>query len=505
MFDISWFTESREWPLIMKIARLLGDWNIQTYVVGGWIRDRLIGRDTEDIDLAVIADGQTVAGKLALALGGKYVQLDEANKIGRVVLRSEAVKSEGQLTIDVATCQESIEKDLARRDFTIDAMAIDVSESERSIARGLIDPFHGQKDLKQRTIRAVTETTFLSDPVRLLRAVRLASVLGFNIEPETEALLMSDASLITRVAGERVRDELLVLLSTADSGLQIEYLDKLHLLTAIFPELELSREFRQPPEHYWSVLYHSLRTVAALDYLLRQGKWQYTRDDVLNEVPWSEGIKNYFEGHIGYDSNRAALTRLAALFHDISKPKVMSVEPGGKVRFLGHAEEGAAIAVEMLERLRFSTREARFVEKSVKYHMRPTQMGMPEIPTNRAIYRYYRDTEDVAVAILFLSLADHLATRGPGLDMVDWKVHTQTVTHILSRRSEERERVLRLIDGYDIMSYFGLGPSPLVGELLGLVQEAQAAGEVSTKDEALKLIAQRLRARSGEHEGGEAN
>jgi poly(A) polymerase len=472
--------------------------------VGGWVRDRLLGRDTDDIDLAVQADGLDIAEKLALALGGKYVPLDEVNRIGRIVLHDTDSTAKGQWTVDIATFRDNIDIDLARRDFTIDAMAIELSDSNKGISGGLIDPFYGQADLEHRVIRAVSGAVFSSDPVRLLRAVRLAVLLGFTIEPETESMIMRDAYLISQVAGERVREEILLLLSSPGSGSCLEYLDKLHLLSTLFPELELSRGSSQPSEHYWDVLHHSLKTVAALDYLLRQGKWEYAGKDILTEVPWSDELQSYFEGEVGHGSNRLALTRLAALFHDIAKPKTRTVEPGGRVRFLGHADEGATMATDILERLRFSTREARFVETLVKYHLRPTQMGLPEMPTNRAIYRYYRDTGEAAVGVLFLSLADHLATRGPTLDYVNWKMHTQTVAHVLSQRPEGKKRPVRLIDGYDIMTILGLGPGPLVGELLELVQEAQAAGEVTTKDEALKLLIQHVRARSGEHKGGDA-
>jgi poly(A) polymerase len=124
-------------------------------------------------------------------------------------------------------------------------------------------------------------------------------------------------------------------------------------------------------------------------------------------------------------------------------------------------------------------------------------MGLPEMPSRRAIYRFYRDAAGAAVGVLFLSLADHLATRGPSLDHANWKLHTQTVAYILAHYPETGKRLVRLIDGYDIMDIFSLGPGPLVGELLELVQEAQAAGEVTSKDEALKLVAKLLSARSG--------
>ena len=498
MFDISRFTESRSWSFVTRLARLLGDWNIPAYIVGGWVRDRLLGQDTDDIDIAVKADGLVVAERMASALGGKYVPLDKVNRIGRIVLPDTDSPANRQRTIDIASFQDSIEKDLSRRDFTIDAIAIDLSTLVKGVSVVLNDPFHGQGDLENKIIRAVANTCFTADPVRLLRGVRLSVMLGFTIEEKTESLIMRDAALISQVAGERVREEVLLILSSPEAGRCIEYIDKLQLLTELFPELEPSREFPQPSEHYWDVLHHSLKTVMALDYLLRQDKWEYTGEDIITEVPWTDELQAYFEVKVSHNSNRMALTRLAALFHDIAKPKTKTVEQGGRVRFLGHADEGVTIVTAILERLRFSTRETRFVETLVKYHLRPTQMGPPEMPTNRAIYRYYRDTGEAAVGILFLSLADHLATRGPNLDRDNWKMHTQIVAYVLSQRPAEEKRPIRLIDGYDIMTNLGLGPGPRVGELLELVQEAQAAGEVTTKDEALKLVTKLMHARSDE-------
>jgi poly(A) polymerase len=477
---------------------------IQAYVVGGWVRDRLLGRDTDDIDIALKGDGLDTAEKLALSLGGKYVPLDEVNRIGRIVLPDAGPSAKGQQTIDIASYQDNIEKDLARRDFTINALAIELSGLVEDKADRIIDPFKGKSDLESKIIRAVAGTAFAEDPVRLLRAVRLAVLLDFTIEPETESMIMWDAALISRVAGERVREEVLLILSSSKAGSCLEYLDMLHLLTALFPELEKSRGFPQPSEHYWDVLNHSLKTVAALDYLLHLENWEYTSEAILAEVPWSDELKFYFEGQVGHASSRIALTRLSALFHDIAKPRTMTVEPGGRVRFLGHADEGIIMIADILARMRFSNREARFVETLVKYHLRPTQMGLPEMPTRRAVYRYYRDTGEAAVGVLFLSLADHLATRGPNLDLENWKMHCQVVAYVLSQRPVEEKRPVRLIDGYDIMNIFGLGPGPQVGELLELVQEAQAAGEVTSKDEALILVKQLIRARSGDYISGDA-
>ncbi len=171
----------------------------------------------------------------------------------------------------------------------------------------------------------------------------------------------------------------------------------------------------------------------------------------------------------------------------------------GRVRFLGHDKEGAEIAANILERLRFSTKEIRLVETAVKYHMRPTQLSQGELPTRRALYRYFRDTGDAGIDILFLSLADHLATRGPALDINLWKEHTKEVEFVLAQyfQSAETVKPVKLIDGNDLINIFGLKPGPEIGELLEMVEEAGAIGEINSRDEALSYIRNKLTNRTG--------
>jgi len=237
--------------------------------------------------------------------------------------------------------------------------------------------------------------------------------------------------------------------------------------------------------------------VVAVDFLLRQGEWEHADGKLLATVPWSAGLAEYFERRVGSGSNRGAFLRLAALLHDIAKPQTKTVEPGGRMRFLGHAREGASLVAAILERLRFSTKETRLVETMVKYHLRPMQMSQEGLPTKRAIYRYFRDTGEAGIDILFLNLADHLATRGPHLDRVGWQEHTGIVDYLLKQYYEQQDQVrpVKLIDGHDLIDIFGLGPGPFLGELLEAVREAQAAGEVTTREEALEYARKQIRAR----------
>ncbi len=488
--------------LLTKVKHILAEESIPSYLVGGLVRDMLLGRDTGDIDIAVAANALQIAARVARALNGKYVPLDEVNGVGRVVLGDN--DADGKWELDFSTLKDTIEDDLAERDFTIDAMAVDLgkialeplppvaAKTDRITLEvlPLIDPFNGYGDLRQGIIRAVTEAAFTSDPARLLRAVRLAAELGFTIAKETEALIQRHCHLITTVAGERVREELLRILALTGAALRLSYLDQLGVLTELIPELSPTKGVDQPLIHYWDVFQHSIQTVAAVEFLLRQGEWPYADAEVLSAVPWSAQLNQHFDQEVSHGSTRRSLIKLAALCHDIAKPETKTVAEDGRARFLGHAKEGAALTANILERLRFTTRETRMVENMVRNHLRPRQMSPDGVPSPRAIYRYFRDTGDTGIDILFLNLADHLATRGPNLDRREWQEHAQMVEYVLTKHEEETRltKPPKLIDGHDLINIFGLKPGPKIGELLEAVREAHAAGEVTSREQAIEYI-----------------
>jgi poly(A) polymerase len=485
--------------LLTKLSDFLTEQQAKWYVVGGFVRDVLLGRGTADIDIAVAADALEVAPKVAAALGGRFVLLDKVNRVGRVVLVDEGAPStRGRWQLDFSSFEGDIEHDLARRDFTIDAMAADVLKAGEHIEFELIDPFGGRDDLRQGVVRVVAETAFESDAARLLRAVRLAAELGFSISPETEALIRRHSRLIAGVAGERVREELLRILAIPQPRL-LPYLDELGLLVAIIPELAQAKGVKQPKEHFWNVFDHSLEAVAAVDFVLRQGEWRYAGEQVLAAVPWSAALAEHFDQEVSGGSTRRSLLKLAALLHDIAKPQAKTIETDGRIRFLGHAREGATAAADVLHRLRFSAKEIKLVEVMVAHHLRPMQMSQQGLPSHRAIYRYFRDTGEAGIDILFLSLADHLATRGPRLSLAGWQEHAEIVNYVLTQRFQEETLVTppKIVDGHDIMNIFGVSPGPKVGELVEAVREAQASGELATREEALAYLRKRLSEEAG--------
>jgi poly(A) polymerase len=239
---------------------------------------------------------------------------------------------------------------------------------------------------------------------------------------------------------------------------------------------------------------HSLEVVARLDILLAE---EEPRDrgggrlwrELWGQLAWWDGGRAYFREEVLAERPRSAVLKLGGLLHDIAKPEAKTFDATGRMRFFGHADVGAEKASRVLRRLHFSAREVALVQTMVKAHLRPIQMGQQGPPTGRALYRYFRDCGDAAIDTLFLSLADHLATVGPRVSISGWRHHVALVHYILTKRFQEEEVAspVKLLGGDELMAELNLSPGPLVGRLLEAVREAQAAGEVSTREEALEL------------------
>ena len=478
--------------VLTKLDSFFKSEEIPAFIVGGFLRDWLLGRKTADIDIAAKADAFRVSALLAEVLGGSYVPLDEENGIARVVVKDAP---NGCWQIDINGYSGGIENDLSRRDFSINAMAVSLAQAAALKVGGetaVIDPFGGLTDLKKKAVRATDVNIFKADPLRLLRAVRLAAELNFKIDAATDRLIKEQASLICTAAPERCREELGRLLELPLSGWLWPYIDELGLLTTLIPELETLRGVEQSKEHTWDVLNHSLKSIASLDFILRQSDWPYASNGVLDDVPWFQEIVGYFAQKVN-GLSLAALTRLAALLHDIAKPQTRIITEDGRLRFFGHADKGAFLAENTLKRLRFSRKQTELVSSMVGAHLRPVQMGQPgEMPSKKAVYRYFRDLGQAGVATLYLSLADHLATRGPDLEKEFWQHHTEVVKFAINQHNMQQKRITpsKVISGDDIIKHFGLEPGPLVGQLLEMVHEAHAAGEVTNREEALALVAE---------------
>ena len=451
------------------------------------VRDALLGRETHDIDLAVACHNmQDVGAKLASFLGGRTIMLDKARNIVRVVVP----ESKGGPAIDLSPIHDGICEDLSRRDFTLDAMALTLGVCADPAPTKLIDPFHGTQDLRAGVIRAVAPSVFTADPARLMRAPRLAAQLEFRLANETAKSIRHHAHLISGAAPERVRDELLKLLAESFVTSSLYQLDDLGLLCQVIPELAHARDVTQPREHRWDVFNHSIETTGAVERLLYNGPSE-VGEFVAEIAPRFQSMDDYFSQEVSDGHTRLTLLKLAGLLHDIAKPATKTIEPSGRIRFLGHHRLGTKMSTQILGRLRLSGRGIDLVSRMVEHHLRPSQMARSgELPTTRAIYRYYRDVGDVAIDTLYLNLADYIAARGSYLNRQEWAEHCQTIDHILQGGGalQAAQHAPKLIDGYDIMRSLSLPPGPRIGFLLDVVCEAQANGEIASREEALQLL-----------------
>jgi putative nucleotidyltransferase with HDIG domain len=487
--------------LLDRVARWLHEQGVEAYLVGGSVRDALLGHPASafhDLDFAVPKGGLAVARRLADWLGGAFFPLDVERDTGRVVLTEPDAR---RRYLDFARWRDdSLQADLADRDFTINAIALDIT-SESGPA--LIDPFSGQADLRAGVLRAVTDQSFANDPARTLRAVRMEAQLGFSLEPHTEALLRQAVPWLRRVSRERVRDELDCIIAAPGVADHLRRMDDLGLLAEVLPEVTALKGVSQSLPHRFDVYTHTLQVLGALEGLFAW-LWSEVRYKPLTGeaakameklVPWRDSLRAHLCRPTSGDRERATLLKLAALLHDVGKPMTRSVDDDGRIRFLGHAKKGAEIAAQALRRLRFSGEEASLVHTIVTHHQRPLFLAQAEPVTRRAIYRFFRDAGSAGVDVVLLSRADYVGTHGDALDAAEWQHGLDLAASLLESYFQRHDKVIdppKLISGRDLMAEFDLSPGPRLGELLELVREAQAGGQVATREEALALVRQSL-------------
>ncbi len=490
-----------QWPL-EPVYALAADLDLHLWLVGGAVRDALLNRPVHDWDFAVDRDAIQLARAVADALGGAYYTLDAERGTGRVIL---TVDEDTQLYLDFALLRSDgdLKADLLDRDFTINAIALDETGE-------LIDPTGGRADLKKHLIRAVSEHSFRHDPVRLLRAVRQEAQLHFQIEPQTEGWIRRDASLLLQPSSERLRDEFVRGMALSGASAFLRRLEELDLLFRLLPELEPLAETPQSMPHRFDVWRHTLAVVDTVERVTAAIKGESPPPSVLAselaDVPtaaWGDLARrlSQFSGdlrqHLGViisaDRDRALLLKLAALLHDVGKPETRSVDEDDHIHFYGHEPAGARLASRRLQKLRFSRDEARFVHAMVDGHLRPAHLARAEKISRRAVYRYFRDLGEAGVETVLLSLADHLATWGPNLQEQRWTRRLEMAEILLTHYFERREETIApppLLDGHELMAELGLKPGPEIGRLLKALQEAQASGEIQTREEALAMAAQ---------------
>ena len=485
-------------PLLRAAIDACAARHTQAWLVGGSVRDAIFSRPIHDFDFAVARDAIGAARAAADRLGAPLYVLDAERDTARVV----AHDADGaRVFLDFAGLRQPvIEADLEKRDFTINAMAVDLARPD-----ALIDPHGGRRDIAARLVRAVTGRSLTDDPIRMLRAARLSASLGFEIEPNTAAQIRASATLIRRTSAERVRDELAQIVGRPGLYRNLPHLNELGLLGEVVPELPALRGEAQSPPHHWDVFEHTLRMLDVLEILLSRvagiESQAAPRPFVVTapEFAWSDldralgpmhsVLRTHLEKTLSDDRPAWLTLKWAAIFHDAAKPLTRSVDADGRIHNYEHEDAGAEITAGRMRALRFSNVEVERAAAIVRHHMRPHHLDKSGL-TRRATYRFFRDLGEAGVDVLLHALADHLATHGPDLDPARWLRRLELTRTLLDEYFGRREETVNppaLITGDDVMKALGLKPGPQVGRVLDAVREAQAAGEVRTREEALEL------------------
>jgi len=441
---------------------------VAAWLVGGTVRDLLRGSEPGDIDLATAAEPFGPARAFADAIGGSYFTLSEEFTACRVITRGGEAYDFQQLR------GGSIEADLRERDFTVDAMALPLAGG------GLIDPLGGEADLSAGRLSPVNDTVFRTDPLRLLRAVRLEKTLSLRLTGEAGLLVRRDARLAAESAAERQFSELTRIIDAPGTVAAIRRLDEFDLLEAVLPELAALKGISQNDFHHLDVFEHTLAAAGAMDDLIM---------DPAQVFPGTaSAMKARLETPLAGDASRSQALILAALMHDIGKPGCRFTDEVERVRFFEHDRLSAELAEQVLGRFHASRTATGAVVQLVRQHMRLVGLINAGDVSERARVRYLRATHPYAPESVLLSVSDRLAVRGPASTGAAIRDHLEFAREMMARCfAAEEARPPRLVNGEELMAALGLEPGPLVGRLLEAIEEERALGNVDSREGALEF------------------
>jgi poly(A) polymerase len=461
-------------PHLRLITRSARKYKSGIWLVGGFLRDSFLMSRAGlcDFDFCVEKNTALVSREFARSLSSKCIVLDADQESLRVIIK----KKKAVYNYDFTRIRgKDLLKDLALRDFSINTLAVDLLQKDPK----LIDSYGARKDLKRKIIRIISDEVILQDPLRILRGFSFMAKYGFRIEPGTRKAMCEYKQALKRVSRERVHEELFKILACSRSFPVMRLMDRMKIIDEFIPYIDKSRGVFQGDYHHLDVWEHSLETLRQFELLCRRLR----RD---------RQIQRYLDEEIAPKRSRIQVLKLACLLHDIGKPFAKK-RLKKKTIFHTHEKIGRDLAEEIALALRFSLREKEILKKLIFWHLRPGYLADQITPSRRAVYRFFRDTQEEGVGIILLSLSDWRATRGPLTDSRKRSRHEKIMLSLIREhfRDKARKPLPKIVDGYDIMRRFKLKSSPLVGEILRKIKEEQALGKVSGKGQAYR-IARRL-------------
>lgn len=455
----------------------------EVYLIGGFIRDTLIGIKSFDLDFIVIdVNIEDFCKGLLSKHKGSYFYLDKETQTMRITLDDEESKL---FTFDfTAVPKAALEADFQRRDFNINAIAVNLKDPDC-----LIDKFGGLNDLKERKTRAIKLENLLEDPLRFLRAFRIACQIGGDVDKE---ILDYTKDLFCRgkitlplqvISSERISVELWKIFDNNCSYKYVKQMSDIGLLEVVIPELTDCRRVTPNDFHHLWLYDHSIELIK-------------TFEENYSKFPdWMQEDLNKPFGNLLFPTKKA-VSKFSCLLHDIGKPQtweIKNVDGKEKHTFYGHDKLGAKITEQIGERLKFSNSIIQTLSKLVRYHLRPFQLSQGDVPiTDRAMYRFFRDLEDELPLLLMLAMADLYATRGPKITEADLQSGENLLLFLASEYRKYKEgketKKVKLLDGNEIMTVTGIKPGPELGRLIKELDEEIGVGVIKTKDEAIRWV-----------------
>ena len=448
--------------ILSKISQSL---NNEIYLVGGAVRDYLTDNETTDMDIIVMdEDARDFALKVADLFEATFVTLDDENKIYRLVFPDKINY------IDVTNpVGGTIEKDLMRRDLTINAIAVNIRTCE------VVDITGGITDIYNKCLNYVNEHNFVDDPLRLLRVYRFQALLGFELAPETISAVCKYAGLIHKPAVERINYEILKLFSGKYADKALENMNKTWMLEEIFPFVKELKQVPPNAHHHLDLFHHSIETVKQIQNLYEKAP---------------DEVKSHMDNVDFGGFSRLTHLKLAGFMHDIGKFSTWTIEEG-KHRFIKHDDVGAKLSVKFLKDLHFSNKQIDYISSMIKYHIYPSHvMTSPQI-TEKIMMRYIRKMDVSSIDAIILAQADRLSARGPEITDEIVERNINSLNMLLKFYIEVKDSLKplpKLLSGNEVMEILNLKPSRKLGEIMDALHEAQISGDITTKEHAVEYI-----------------
>jgi tRNA nucleotidyltransferase/poly(A) polymerase len=473
--------------LISALVKLAQREGHQLYLVGGFIRDTLLGRSSKDVDF-VSRRTPDLAKSLARETGTKLALIDRRFGTIRLIPPAELNELSDFYQVDLSPLRgSSIAADLNQRDFTVNALAVDVSAWQSDGTFDLLDPLGGLTHLRAGRLQLCSPRSFEDDPLRILRAYRLAATHDFTLEAHTQNRIREMRHGLNRIAVERIRDELVLILSTTNSVPILRVLDDDNVLRILLPECEPMRHCSQNDYHQQDVWQHSIAALEALEFFLAKPQ------ELLGR--YADEALPILAQRIAGQRTREIMLKLGVLLHDIGKPSCRTVDENGVTHFYGHQVAGARLAGSLCARFCFSNKEIDFVSQVIRQHMRLVHLFSLKRTSRKALSRLFKLGPELFWPLLFLFGSDYMATKGPRSQ----KAEIGPLRHRIDRwldfyhmQLKPREGKPPLVRGHELMNRLNLSPGPTVGKLLHTLAELQWEGRITSSDEALKCATQLL-------------